>query len=266
MARPFMLGLFAKPPDENPTLVNNVETLSNVVHVLAHGPDWLRASGTDDSPGTLLFTVAGDVQREGVYEYPLGTPLRRLIDEAAGGVRDGREVKAIFPGAANTVLVPEQLDTPLDYESMRAVGSGLGAGGFAVYDDSTCIVEAARLFLRFLHVESCGQCPPCKVNSADLASFFDAVDRGEDAVGLDVALQRARTVTDGQKCGLPTGTSLLGQSVLLTFEREIRDHGGRACPAARSLVLPKLVDLDAEAGRFRYDQDYDRKRPDWTYA
>jgi len=264
LARPFMLGLFASPPDDNPTLVNNVETLSNVAHVLAEGPDWLRATGTEASPGTQVFTVAGDVEREGVFEYPLGTPLRQLLDEAAGGVRNG--VKAIFPGAANTVLLPEQLDTPLDYESMRAVGSGLGAGGFAVYDTTTCIVEAARLFLRFLHVESCGQCPPCKVNSAGLLSFFEAVEAGEDAGDLDVALQRARTVTDGQKCGLPTGTSLLGQSILLTFEAEIREHGGRSCPGPRALKLPKLVDLDPEAGRFRLDEAYEAKRADWTYA
>ena len=263
MARPFMLGLFARPPDENPTLVNNVETLSNVSHVLAEGSDWLRATGTESSPGTLLFTVAGDVEREGVFEYPLGTPLRQLIDEGAGGTRDGREVKAIFPGAANTVLLPEQLDAPLDYESMREVGSGLGAGGFAVYDDSTCIVEAARLFLRFLHVESCAQCPPCKLNSADLLAFFDAVVAGEDAGDLDVALERARTVTDGQKCGLPTGTSLLGQSVLLAFQEEIRRHAGGGCASRRELLLPKLVDL--RDGRFEYDRDYGRKRPDWTY-
>ena len=266
MARPYVLGLYAQPPNENPTLVNNVETLSNVPLILEQGSAWFREKGTEDSPGTMLFTVTGDVQREGVFEYPLGTPLRRLVDEAAGGTREGRSVKVVFPGASNTVLIPEQLDTPLDFESMRAVGSGLGAGGFAVYDDSTCIVEVARLFCRFLHVESCAQCPPCKLNSADILEVLERLDRGEDPGELDVALERARTVTDGQKCALPTGTSLLMQSILLTFEDEIARHRGNACSSRRGLVLPKLVELDPSAGRFVYDEGYAAKRPDWTFS
>jgi NADH:ubiquinone oxidoreductase subunit F (NADH-binding) len=266
MARPYVLGLYANPPNENPTLVNNVETLANVPLILEHGSAWFRRLGTEDSPGTMLFTLAGDVQREGVFEYPLGTPLRQLIEEAGGGMREGRTVKVVFPGASNTVLIPEQLDTPLDFESMREVGSELGAGGFAVYDDSTCIVEVARLFCRFLHVESCAQCPPCKLNSADILEVLERLDRGEDPGELDVALERARTVTDGQKCALPTGTSLLMQSLLLTFEEEIAGHRGTACSSSRGLVLPKVIDLDPGSNRFAYDEGYGAKQPDWTYS
>jgi NADH-quinone oxidoreductase subunit F len=266
MARPYMLGLYAQPPNENPTLVNNVETLSNVPLILEHGSSWFREHGTEASPGTMLFTVAGDTQREGVFEYPLGTPLRQLIEEAGGGMLEGRSVKVVFPGASNTVLIPEQLDTPLDFESMRAVGSGLGAGGFAVYDDSTCIVEVARIFCRFLHVESCAQCPPCKLNSADILEVLEQLDRGENPGELDVALERAKTVTDGQKCALPTGTSLLMQSLLLTFGDEILAHRGKACTTRRGLTLPKLVELDPSLGRFAYDDGYNAKRPDWTYS
>jgi NADH:ubiquinone oxidoreductase subunit F (NADH-binding) len=266
MARPYVFGLYAQPPNENPTLVNNVETLANVPLILQHGSDWFRQMGTEDSPGTMLFTLAGDVEQEGVFEYPLGTPLRELIDEAAGGMRGGRAPKVVFPGASNTVLIPEQLDTPLDFESMRAVGSGLGAGGFAIYDDSTCIVEVARLFCGFLHIESCAQCPPCKLNSGDILQVLEKLDRGEDAGAVDVALERARTVTDGQKCALPTGTSLLMQSILLTFEEEIRAHRGKACTGRRGLTLPKVIDLDPKAGRFAYDEAYADKQPDWTYS
>jgi NADH:ubiquinone oxidoreductase subunit F (NADH-binding) len=266
MARPYMLGLYARPPNENPTLVNNAETLANVPLILEHGSAWFRENGTEASPGTMLFTIAGDVQREGVFEYPLGTPLRQLLEEAGGGMREGRSVKVIFPGASNTALIPEQLDTPLDFESMRAVGSGLGAGGFAVYDDSTCIVEVARLFCRFLHVESCAQCPPCKLNSADILEVLERLDRGDDPGELDVALERAKTVTDGQKCALPTGTSLLMQSLLLTFEDEMAGHPGNTCVSRRGLVLPKVRDLDPGSGRFLYDEGYSSKRPDWTYS
>jgi NADH-quinone oxidoreductase subunit F len=265
VARPFYWGLFASPPNENPTAVNNVETLSNVAHILAEGPDWLRQWGTEASPGTMCFTVAGDVEREGVYELPMGAPLRELL-VAASGVRGDDEVKVIFPGVSSTALVPEQLDTPLSFEAMAAVGSGLGAGGFAVYDESTCVVEVALLFCRFLHVESCGQCPPCKLNSGDVVEFLEALERGDPEADLDEALVRARGATDGQKCALPTGTSLLMQSLFLTFEDEFRAHAGRTCPSARGLVLPKLVDWDQDAGRFTYDQGYARKRPDWTYA
>lgn len=266
MARPYMLGLFARPPDDNPTAVNNVETLSNVPHILAEGPEWLRDQGTEGSPGTMLFTIAGDVHREGVFEYPLGTPLRRVIDEAAGGLPEGRRVKAVFPGASNTVLIPQQLETPLDFESMGAVGSALGAGGFAVYDDSTCIVQVALLFCRFLYVESCAQCPPCKLNSGDIVEFLQRLERGEDGGDLEVALARARTCTDGQKCGLPTGTSMLMQSLFLTFDREFREHFGKSCPSPRQLLLPKILEYDEGAGRFAYDADYAGKSPDWTYA
>jgi NADH-quinone oxidoreductase subunit F len=265
VARPYYLGLFAKPPDENPTAVNNVETLSHASHILAEGPDWLRQRGTEGSPGTMLFTIAGDVEREGVYEADLGTTLREVV-ERAGGVRDGGEVKVVLPGASSTALLPEQLDTSLAFETMAAVGSGLGAGGFAVYDETTCIVEVALLFLRFLHVESCGQCPPCKLNSGDVVEFLEGLERGEGSGDLDVALARVRSSTDGQKCALPTGTSLLGQSLFLTFEAEFRGHAEGACPSPRGLVLPKITGWDEHAGRFTYDEGYARKRPDWTYA
>jgi NADH-quinone oxidoreductase subunit F len=267
MARPYVLGLFAAPPDDNPTLVNNVETLANVPHILAEGPDWLRARGTDTSPGTMLFTVCGDVHREGVFELPLGTPLRSLVEGVAGGPLDGRTVKAIFPGASNTVLVPEQLDTPLDFHSMRAVGSGLGAGGFAVFDDTACMVCATSLYARFLHVESCGQCPPCKLNSAEIVDLLTALDAGHGSEReLEVLMVRARGVTDGQKCALPTGTSLLVQSALQLFPEEFRAHAGRGCPRPRELAFHKIVDWDRERFRFVYDPEYARKRPDWTYA
>jgi NADH-quinone oxidoreductase subunit F len=265
LARPFMLGLFAAPPNDNPTLINNVETLANVPHILADGPDWLRSSGTETSPGAMVFTVCGDVRQEGLFELPLGTTVRELVEERAGGPPEGRSVKALFPGASNTVIIPEQLDTPLDFDSMRQVGSGLGAGGFAVFDESACMVRAAYLYSRFLWVESCAQCPACKFGTGEVTSVLDSIEsgRGSDQ-DLELILVRARGSTDGQKCALPTGESLLIQSVVQVFGDEFRGHLGTSCALPRELTFHKIVGWDAASGRFQYDLAYADRQPDWT--
>jgi NADH:ubiquinone oxidoreductase subunit F (NADH-binding) len=267
IARPFMFGLFAAPPNDNPTLVNNVETLANIPHILAEGSDWLRSTGTDTSPGTMLFTVCGDVRQEGVFELPLGTPLRYLVEDLAGGPPEGRSFKAFFPGSSNTVLAPTELDIPLDFDSMRQVGSGLGSAGFAAFDDSACMVRAAHLYSRFLYVESCAQCPACKFGTGETTRLLAEVDsEGASDQSVESILTRARGSTDGQKCALPTGESLLIQSLVQVFANEFRGHVGRACPLPRELVFHKIVDWDAANERFVYDKSYERKRPDWTYA
>lgn len=267
IARPFMFGLFAQPPNDNPTLVNNVETLANVPHILAEGPDWLRASGTDTSPGTMLFTVCGDVRREGVFELPLGTPLRFLVEESAGGPPEGRSFKAFFPGSSNTVLAPTELDVPLAFDAMRQIGTGLGSAGFAVFDDSACMVQAAYRYSRFLYVESCGQCPACKFGTGQTTTLLaDVESEGASERTVESILMRAKGSTDGQKCALPTGESLLIQSVVQVFADEFRDHMGHACPLPRELTFHKIVDWDEATERFVYDQTYAKKQPDWTYA
>ena len=266
VARPFIQGLFARPPADNPTLVNNVETLANVPHILADGPDWLRTNGTELAPGTMVFTICGDVRREGVFELPLGSPLRYLVEELAGGPPDGRAVKAIFPGASNTVILPEQLDLPLDFDSMRRAGSGLGSGGFAVFDDSACMVQAAWRYSRFLFVESCGQCPACKFGTGEATQTLAAIQAGGGSDrDLELIVVRARGSTGGQKCALPTGESLLMQSLVQGFRAEFASHVGRSCPLPRELPLHKLLDWDATAGRFTYDLAYANKQPDWIY-
>jgi NADH-quinone oxidoreductase subunit F len=266
VARPFIQGLFARPPADNPTLVNNVETLANVPHILADGPDWLRANGPEGAPGTMVFTICGDVRREGVFELPLGSPLRYLVEELAGGPPEGRAVKAIFPGASNTAILPAQLDLPLDFDSMRQAGSGLGAGGFAVFDDSACMVQAAWRYSRFLFVESCGQCPACKFGTGEVTQTLAAIQAGGGSDrDLERILVRARGSTGGQKCALPTGESLLIQSLVQAFREELGRHVGRSCPLPRQLPLHKLVDWDAAAGRFAYDLAYAGRQPDWTY-
>ncbi|MGH2557064.1 MAG: NADH-ubiquinone oxidoreductase-F iron-sulfur binding region domain-containing protein [Actinomycetota bacterium] len=264
---PFVQGLWSSPTSDNPTAMNNVETLANVPNIVAEGADWLRANGTEASPGTMLFTLCGDVRREGVFELPLGTPMRYLVEDLGGGPPDARTIRAIVPGASNTVIIPEQLDTPLDFESMKQVGTALGAAGFAVFDDSACMVRAALMYTRFLWVESCGQCPPCKFGSGEITAQLERMEtqKGELA-DLDLILARAKTVTDGQKCALPTGTSLLVQSFVQVFLPEFQGHTGKACSNPRDLVFPKITDWDESSGRFAYDLRYPKKQADWTYA
>jgi NADH-quinone oxidoreductase subunit F len=200
-----------------------------------------------------------------VFELPLGSPLRSLVEELAGGPPDGRAVKAIFPGASNTVISPAQLDVPLDFDSMRQVGSGLGAGGFAVFDDSACMVQAAHRYSRFLFVESCGQCPACKFGTGEVTETLAAIEAGGGSDrDLELILVRARGSTGGQKCALPTGESLLMQSLVQGFGEEFASHVGSSCPLPRELPFHKLLDWDAAAGRFAYDLAYADKQSDWT--
>jgi NADH:ubiquinone oxidoreductase subunit F (NADH-binding) len=259
--------LFASPTAYNPTAVNNVETLANVPAILAEGAAAFRTLGTERSPGTMLFTVCGDVVAEGVYELPLGTPLRFLLEDIAGGPKEGRAVKAVFPGASNTVILPEVLDVPMDFESMRAIGSGLGAGSFMVFDDSACMVQAAHLFSRFLWVESCGQCPSCKLGCGVITKRLRKLEAGEaDLDDIERIPARAKKVTDGQRCALPTGESLLVQSLYYCFRDEFWAHLAGPCPLPRPLVLPKIVDYDERSGRFSYDHLYEFRQPDWMYV
>jgi NADH-quinone oxidoreductase subunit F len=263
---PYRVGLFARSGSTNPTLVHNVETLAHVPVILDGGVDRFRSRGTPGSPGTMVFTVCGDVVRPGVYELPLGVPLRALVTEAAGGPLPGRAIKAVFPGASNAVLTPDDLDTPLDFEAMRAAGSGLGAGGFVVYDDSTCLVEATLTFARFLHVESCGQCPACKHGAEEIVEVLERIERGEGSgQDLERVVARCSTVTSGRRCGLPTGVAALVGSAVRSFASEFRAHLGRPCPRPRDLTIPKIVDLDEDRGRFVYEERQPLKRPDWTY-
>jgi NADH-quinone oxidoreductase subunit F len=173
---PWMEGLFREPGSPNPTAVNNAETLANVPHIIREGAGWFRSFGTEDSPGTMLFTLTGDVRHSGVYELPLGLTLRELVYGLGGGPPEGRELKAVFPGASSTVISPEQLDTPLGFDPMRAVGTALGSGGFVVYD-SACIVRATLSFSRFLYVESCAQCPACKHGTGAITGLLERTTR-----------------------------------------------------------------------------------------
>lgn len=263
---PYIEGLFATPQSPNPAAINNVETLFNVPGIVEWGPDWFRSVGTETSAGTMLFTIVGDVRRPGLYELPLGFPLSELLFDLAGGPLPNRTIKVVLPGASNAVITPASFDVPLDFDSMKAMGTGLGSGGFTVFDDSTCPVRIAKTFVRFLYVESCGQCPPCKLHSGDISETLSRIDLGDASAGdLQDILVRCSMVTDGQRCGLPDGVRTLVPSLMGAFRAEFEAHlNGRGCPLPRDLVLTKIVGMNPESG-FQFDGQA-RKRPDWTYG
>jgi NADH:ubiquinone oxidoreductase subunit F (NADH-binding) len=280
---PYEHGLFANAPQEgweatdlepghvgrhesNPTLVNNVETLSNVPHIMARGADWFRTMGTADTPGTQVCTVVGDVASPGVAEVELGTPLREVLGHVGGGAAAGRVIKAVFSGVANPVITADHLDVALSHEAFRAIGSGMGAAGFIVFDDTACMVEVGRLMSRFLYVESCGQCPPCKQGSGEIT---DRLTRLEGGAGSEADIAAIagwlNRVTDGSRCYLATQERQVVGSLLQAFPDEFTEHvEADRCPRPRPLPLPKIVDLDG--GRVVYDERQYRKQPDWTYA
>lgn len=280
---PHLHGLFATAPQlgwqshdtqtgqasgsgSNPTLVNKVETLSNIPHILAHGADWFRSMGTDQSPGTIVTTVVGDVLAPDVGEVELGTSLRAVIDAVGSGVTPGRSVKAVFSGVANAVVTAADLDVPVSYEAFQAIGSGIGSAGFIVYDDTTCMVDTAYRLSRFLSVESCGQCPPCKLGSSAITEHLERIEAGVgDNHDLDVITGWLDHVTDGNRCYLAVEEQIMVSSILRAFPDEFVEHIERGrCPRPRRLPIPKLLDL--ADGHAVYDESFWRKQPDWTYA
>ncbi len=163
-----------------PTLVHNVETLANIPHIILNGADWYTAIGTEQSTGSKLFCISGHVKNRGNYELPLGTPLREIIFEHAGGMRHRRPIKAIIPGGASTpMLTPEYLDIPMDFESLAQAGSMLGTGAITVLDESVSIVDVTRRIVKFFVHESCGRCTPCRVGNQRILEILQRIVDGK---------------------------------------------------------------------------------------
>ncbi len=247
-----------------PTLVNNVETFANVPGIIAEGPAWFRELGTEASPGTIVCTISGRTKRHGVVEVPMGTPLRDVIDAVGGGTSSGGAVVAVVSGVANPLVPAALLDTPLTYEDMDAIGSGLGAGGFIVLDDETDVVAFAHGVSRFLAVESCGQCTPCKQDGLAIAGLLDALRRSEaEASDRDELESRLVTVSDEARCYLALQQQRVISSVLALFPERVHAHLERtAGPAELDLIAPILDIIDDRAV---LDERLAEKQPDWTF-
>ncbi|MGQ9599691.1 MAG: NADH-quinone oxidoreductase subunit NuoF [Anaerolineae bacterium] len=212
-----------------PTLVHNVETLANVPHIVNHGAQWYRSIGTEQSPGPKLFCVSGHVRRPGNYELPLGTPLRTILEDYAGGMRGPRPLKAIIPGGASTpMLMPDQIDLPMDFESLAGADSMLGTGAIIVMEEGTCMVEVARRLMDFFAHESCGQCTPCRTATQRLEEILTRLVRGQGQPG---DIERLEELCEGVK-GLtlcPMGDAVVNPviSSLRHFRPEYEAHLSR---------------------------------------
>ena len=231
---PAVEGLYASP-----TLINNVETLATVPSILTQGPEWFAKIGTEKSPGTKIFSVSGKVERPGNYELPLGTPLRTLLEDHAGGVLGGRRLKAWTPGGSSTPLLTEEhLDVGLDFESITAAGSLLGTGAIIVMDETDCIVEATRRLVEFYAHESCGKCTPCREGtwwgSRVLGRIESGFGRQEDLPLLD---DLGTNILFRAFCALADGAVSPIQSSLKYFRDEYEQHirEGR-CPFSREVA------------------------------
>ncbi|HEX3089326.1 MAG TPA: NADH-ubiquinone oxidoreductase-F iron-sulfur binding region domain-containing protein, partial [Ilumatobacteraceae bacterium] len=258
---PYELGLFAtdlaigwesgnRPvsarAEANPTVVNNVETLASAAHIMAKGSDWFRSMGTPGSPGTVIATVVGDVSRPGVHEVEMGTTFSSLL-ELCGGPLPGRRFRSAFSGVSNAVLRADAFDTPLTYEDFAARGSGLGAAGFVVYDDSVNMTVVALELSRFLAVESCGQCPPCKQGSLAITAMLATIcnrEAGDEILG-ELAT-RLRSVTDANRCYLGAEEQVLVSSILREFPEDVAAflEGQPASP--RDVHVPLIKDIRAD--------------------
>ncbi len=229
---PAVEGLFRCP-----TIVNNVETLASVPLILKNGVDWFRKMGTEKSPGMKIFSVCGHVERPGNYELPLGVPLKEIIYDLAGGIRDGRTLKAVIPGglSAPVLTAQEVLAEPnlrMDFDSLAAAKTMLGSGGIIVIDDQTCMVDLLWNTLRFYHHESCGQCTPCREGTGWLEKLAAKMERGggreNEAARIDevAAGMLGRTI-----CVLADAAAMPARSFVQKFRHEFEAHtNGKGCP------------------------------------
>ncbi len=230
---PAVSGLWRRP-----TVVNNVETMAHVPHIVANGAEWFKTIGVDKSSGTTIFGVSGDVIRPGTYELPLGTPLRELIFDYAGGVPEGRALKAVIPGGVSCpVLTAEQaMQVTMDHEALIAAGSMLGTGGIVVLDERQCMVRAALVIARFFRHESCGQCTQCREGTGWLHKLLLSLEAG---TGTRADLETIDEVTrfmDGHTiCALSDAAAWGTGWFLRRFRQEFEDHVTHAgCPLAGS--------------------------------
>ena len=248
----------------SPSLVNNVESIANVSKIVARGADWFRSVGTEESSGTVVCTVSGDLRHDGVAEVRMGTPLRQVLKSIGGGPRPGRPLKVVLSGVANPVILGSQLDVPVSYEGMSAIGCGLGSAGFMAFDDTTDMVALAAGVARFLSVESCGQCSPCKLDGMKLTEMLTALAANQaTSKDMEQIERRVHTVSYGARCYLGVQQEVVLASILKHFRNEFDAHLNGTAEPAEPVFIAELIDI--ERGIATYDERHRSKQPDWSF-
>jgi NADH-quinone oxidoreductase subunit F len=220
---PAAVGLYG-----GPTVINNCETLATIPPIVENGADWYASFGTEKSKGTRIFSLSGQVKQPGIYELPLGTPMRTLIydKEYGGGILDDKELKAIIPGGSSTfIMTPDTIDTPLDYESIAAQGSMLGSGGVIVMNEDTCIVGAILRMTEFYRDESCGKCTPCREGTFWLTEILERLEHGHGQLkDVDLLMDICDNISGKSFCPLGDAATSSITSGIRKFRAEFEYH------------------------------------------
>ncbi len=236
-------GLFDKP-----TVLNNVETFANVAKIVLNGAAWYKGIGPENSPGTKAFAVTGNIKNTGLIEVPMGTTLREVIYDICGGMRDGGEFKAVqIGGPSGGCLTKDDLDLPLDFDSLSRAGAMIGSGGLVVMDSNTCMVEVARFFMNFTQNESCGKCVPCREGTKRMLEILERIVAGEGRDGdIELLLELADTISHTALCGLGKTAASPVVSTIKNFREEYEAHiYDKRCPAGACEKLKKIwIDPD----------------------
>jgi NADP-reducing hydrogenase subunit HndC len=239
---PAVKGLFGKP-----TILNNVETYANIPQIILNGAEWFRGIGTEKSAGTKVFALGGKIKNTGLVEIPMGTTLRTVIEDIGGGIPNGKKFKAAQTGGPSGGCIPASLiDTPMDYDSLIALGSMMGSGGLIVMDEDTCMVDIAKFFLEFTVEESCGKCAPCRIGTKRLLELLDKITSGNGELeDLDRIEELARFIKENSACGLGQSAPNPVLSTLQHFRAEYEAHiVDKKCPAGvcKDLLTYRIIE------------------------
>ena len=241
---PAVKGLFGKP-----TVLNNVETYANIAQIILNGSKWFASMGTPTSPGTKVFALGGKITNVGLVEIPMGTTLREIVEEIGGGIPNGKKFKAAQTGGPSGGCIPAlHIDTPIDYDSLLALGSMMGSGGMIILDEDTCMVDIAKFYLEFTVDESCGKCTPCRVGTRRLLQFLDKITSGngemEDLEKID---ELARHMQTSSLCALGQTAPNPVLSTMNYFKDEYIAHiKDKTCPAGVCKALMKYEIIPAK--------------------
>ena len=236
---PAVKGLFGQP-----TIINNVETFANVAQIILNGPEWFASMGTEKSKGTKVFALGGKINHTGLVEIPMGTTLREIIYDIGGGIPNGKKFKAAQTGGPSGGCIPaSHLDTPIDYDSLIAIGSMMGSGGLIVMDEDNCMVDIAKFFLEFTVDESCGKCTPCRVGTRRMLEILERITKGKGEDGdIERLEELAMNIKATALCGLGQTAPNPVISTLRYFRDEYEAHiYEKRCPAGQCKALSRIV-------------------------